>query len=212
MKKLFGIISFVVCTQAWCQDFVLKKDGNTVQGKAQSFENNLLIFKNTDNQILKLKSEDLKKIHFADNAFKMKHIRIENADFDMGENGITITFDGAEIEEKLSNPSENNKTKELKSKEEIQIISDDNTEKTSIVFQCSTCLNEGKLQMQSLDGKSKAKWTFSTDGHESNFPHKMDIDANKTYNWSYYDTNMGLIKGTFKAEKGKILTIKLEPK
>lgn len=211
MKKLLTILLTLASMQAFSQDYVKKNDGTIIKGETKSFDNNIITIQSADNQTFKLNVNELSKIHIAREGFKMNNIELNNSRIETGDDGTTIIIGqeimGGEKEHKHnSNSSGSGSSSETES-----ISSDDKSKKATVIFECKVCDTKGKLKLESQDGTFTASWSFSSDEEKSSFPHKMKIDANKKFNWSYQDKKNGLINGSLKLEADETLVYTIKP-
>ncbi|WP_435357070.1 hypothetical protein [Emticicia sp. SJ17W-69] len=221
MKKLFITLLTFAFTQAIAQDYVQKNDGTVIKGETKSFDDNILTIQSTDNQIFKFNVNELSKIHIAREDFKMNNIRLENSRFETGEDGLTITL-GQEVmggERRHKNKvyssgggsnSSSSSSSNSSSSETETISSNDKAAKATIIFECKVCDKKGKLKLESNDGTFSSNWSFSLDDDKEAFPHKMKIEANKKFDWTYEDKKNGVVKGSLKlgADETFVYTIK----
>ncbi len=211
MKKLLTILLTLASMLAFSQDYVKKNDGTIIKGETKSFDNNIITIQSADNQTFKLNVNELSKIHIAREGFKMNNIELNNSRIETGDDGTTIIIGqeimGGEKEHKHnSNSSGSGSSSETES-----ISSDDKSKKATVIFECKVCDTKGKLKLESQDGTFTASWSFSSDEEKSAFPHKMKIDANKKFDWSYQDKKNGLINGSLKLEADETLVYTIKP-
>jgi hypothetical protein len=218
MKKLLTILLSFAFMQTYAQDFVKKTDGTIIKGETKSFDDNILTIQTTDNQTLSFKVDELSKIYISRKGFKMNNINLDNSIIETDDNGTTITLgkEAMNSERKQKNKSSagsfggGSSHSSTQSTSSESITSDDDAPKASVIFECNVCLNKGKLQLESQDGTASASWAFSAD-EGSAFPHKINIVANKTYEWSYHDKKNGWISGTFKLKTGETFINEIKP-
>ena len=213
MNKILFSFLLCACINALGQDYLVKRDGTIINGKMKSFNNNVFTITTSDGKDLSYDVTDINKAYIADEHFRMDNISLENATF-INNNGLTILLDKS-----TPHPSHQNQTfssgsspsESTSSSSVVHISSDNNAaEKGTLVLNCTSCAQKGKIEFVSRDGKSTSKVSFESDSGKSFFPYRIKLDADRTYDWTYYDKNIGEKSGSIKIEAGGLVKFSLD--
>nr|MCU0341996.1 hypothetical protein [Spirosomataceae bacterium] len=79
-------------------------------------------------------------------------------------------------------------------------------DKGTLVINCASCAKKGRFEFVSRDGKSSSKISFETDENsDSFFPYRLKLDADRMYDWTYSDKNIGGKSGSIKLDAGAMM-------
>lgn len=215
MKNILFFGLLLLCMHTFGQDYLVKKDGTTVKGKMKAFANNTFTIETEEGKQVSYEVAEISKAYMADEHFRMDNISLENATF-MTNDGLTILLDNSRTSSNHSNRSYSSSysedRSERRSKSTVEHISDSrNHEKGTLVLKCKDCAHQGRLELVSRDGQSSSKISFESEPNtESFFPYTLKLDADRTYDWTYYDKNVGEKTGSIKLDAGETIIFSLD--
>jgi hypothetical protein len=218
MKNLlfFGLLLF--CIEATCQDYLVKKDGTTIRGKMKTFANNVFTIETEDGKQSSFEATEISKAYMADEHFRMDNISLENATF-ITNGGLTILLDNSRPYPSASSrhrdygAARGSGRSESFSSSSIEHISNatSDDDKGTLVINCASCAKKGRFEFVSRDGKSSSKISFEADENsDSFFPYRLKLDADRMYDWTYSDKNIGEKSGSIKLDAGAMMKFSLD--
>jgi len=210
MNKIICLLLICLSANLFGQDYLVKRDGTKIDGKMKSFTNNVFTIETSDGKQASFEVTEIGKAYMVDEHFRMDNISLENASF-ITNNGLTIILDKSTPYPSHRNKSESRHSEHFSSQHIDQVSSAKNEDnKGTLVLNCSSCANKGRMEFISRDGKSTSKISFESDSDQDFFPYRIKLDADRMYDWTYHDKNIGEKSGSIKLDAGSIIKFSLD--